>query len=166
MDEYHQIKDTNYYINKLGSFKHIFKNGNITYLKNHKNKVNGYIYVSFKQKTSSLHRLLALQFIPNPENKPCVDHINTIRDDNRLENLRWATVSENARNTLRKNKGCIFTRKDKFKKKDGSIKVYISYRFQWFPEYNKKKGKTFKTKQEAEDFQKSIYPPQSVVIDQ
>lgn len=42
-----------------------------------------------------IHRLLAEHFIPNPENKPCIDHINGIRDDNRLENLRWCTHLEN-----------------------------------------------------------------------
>ena len=46
----------------------------------------------------TIHRLLALHYIPNPQNKPCVDHINRIRDDNRLENLRWATHSENNQN--------------------------------------------------------------------
>ena len=42
----------------------------------------------------SVHRMVATTFIPNPENKPTVDHINTIRTDNRVENLRWFTQSE------------------------------------------------------------------------
>lgn len=48
-----------------------------------------------------VHRIIAKAFIPNPENKRCVDHINGIRDDNRLENLRWATYHENAVNKFR-----------------------------------------------------------------
>ncbi len=45
-----------------------------------------------------VHRLVAETFIPNPENKPTVDHINRVRDDNRVQNLRWADYKEQYKN--------------------------------------------------------------------
>jgi len=45
-----------------------------------------------------VHRLLALTYITNEDNKPVVDHINRIRTDNNLSNLRWATLNENTQN--------------------------------------------------------------------
>ena len=61
---------------------------------------NGYIYVALSGKTMCKHRVIALQFIPNddPNHKTQVDHINHDRSDNRIENLRWVTPSENIRN--------------------------------------------------------------------
>lgn len=44
--------------------------------------------------TRDVHRLVCEAFIENPEQKPSVDHINRNRKDNRLENLKWATLSE------------------------------------------------------------------------
>ena len=47
-----------------------------------------------------IHRAVAELFVPNPENKPHIDHINTDPLDNRAENLRWVTQEENNRNPL------------------------------------------------------------------
>lgn len=52
------------------------------------------------RKQFRVHRLVALAFIPNPENKTEIDHINTIKSDNRLENLRLVTGEENNLNPL------------------------------------------------------------------
>lgn len=47
-----------------------------------------------------VHRIVAIAFLPNPDNKRCVDHINTVRTDNRVDNLRWVTHKENNANPL------------------------------------------------------------------
>lgn len=60
---------------------------------------NGYrrVTLSYKGKTHRylLHRLLAMCFIPNPHNKPCVNHKDGDKSNNSVENLEWATHSEN-----------------------------------------------------------------------
>lgn len=53
-----------------------------------------------QKKEFKIHRMVALAFIPNVENKPHIDHINTIRSDNRVENLKWVTRLENAHNPI------------------------------------------------------------------
>ena len=53
-----------------------------------------------KTTTFQVHRLGAEAWIPNLENKPCIDHINCVRHDNRVENLRWVTQEENVNNPI------------------------------------------------------------------
>ena len=53
-----------------------------------------------KRKTLKVHRLVANAFIPNPDNKPQIDHINAVKSDNRVCNLRWCTSRENFHNPI------------------------------------------------------------------
>lgn len=56
----------------------------------------GYLSVHIqKGKNTRVHRLVAQAFLENPKNHPVVNHINGIKDDNRVENLEWCTISEN-----------------------------------------------------------------------
>lgn len=61
---------------------------------------SGYLRCMMNGKLYYKHRIIATQWIENdsPETKTCIDHINHIRDDNHIENLRWATHSENDKN--------------------------------------------------------------------
>jgi hypothetical protein len=97
MEEWKTIADfPEYEISSYGSIRH------------HKKKIltpvfdGRYMIVCLKnrQKQSNkyIHRLIAIAFIPNPDNKRYVDHINRNKTDNRLENLRWVTASENGIN--------------------------------------------------------------------
>lgn len=69
---------------------------------------DGYCYyvlcVLGERHTIKAHKLVAMAFIPNPENKPALDHINGIRTDNRVSNLRWVTNKENSNNPITLNK--------------------------------------------------------------
>lgn len=95
-----------YQVSNLGRVKSLGNN------KTRKEKVlrcrvkGGYLFIDLHKngelKTFKVSRLVAQAFISNPENKPIVDHINTIRTDDRIFNLRWCTQKENMNNPLTK----------------------------------------------------------------
>lgn len=79
-------------------------NGKISYsrhrLLKHSTSTSGYYRVCLNGKFHNIHRLIAQAYIQNPEGKPCVDHINTIKTDNRIENLRWVSQKDNMNNPI------------------------------------------------------------------
>ena len=114
---------------------------------------NGYQYVALykdgKQKNHLLHRLIAIHYIPNTENKPEVDHINRDKTDNRVENLRWATRIENAQNTGKQKNNKSGHKNISFHKASGRWEFSTKTHAQYFRKY-------FGTLEEAVDFKDSF----------
>ena len=85
---------------KIGNKGSIFSIISNKIIKSYDNK-SGYLKVNLHSKTSKkikkyyVHRLVAIVFIPNPENKPVVNHLDKNRTNNNVENLEWCTRSEN-----------------------------------------------------------------------
>ena len=98
----------------------------------------------------SIHRLLGICFIPNPDNKPMIDHIDRDRTNNNLNNLRWVSAKENC-NNREKSKGCIGIYKSYY-----NDKVYEYIRFTW-REDGKRKSKNFNSIEEAEIYRENRF---------
>ena len=96
-----------YFISSLGRFKN--RKGVI--MKDYKPHHSGYVYLRVNIDKYALHRLVALTFIPNLQNKPFVNHIDGNKINNKVYNLEWVTCAEN--NQHNHNIGLIkcFTRK-------------------------------------------------------
>ena len=100
-----------------------------------------------KGKTMKVHKLIAKTFLENPENKPQIDHINRIRNDNRVENLRYVSRSENCKNKNTRVNRSVDMRNILCKK--SSFKVQINTK-------NCKTIKSFKTLDEAKRYRDSM----------
>ena len=99
MEEYRTIKDfETYEISNLGNVRNINTGKILNQHLNHEGYKRCDLYNNKKRFTKSIHRMIADAFIPNPENKECVDHINGNRQENSLNNLRWASKTENGIN--------------------------------------------------------------------
>ena len=101
---------------------------------------HGYKTIEIEGKIYKLHRLVAMLFIPNPENKPLVDHINRNKSDNRVSNLRWATHREN--NLNKKNNYDVGKRRG-----ECSDREYWSIKYKKYRDSHLKQMRAYEAKQ-------------------
>lgn len=86
------VKSFNY---KNSRTEHIYP-GNL----NDRGYYIAYLYKNGKCKAEKVHQLVARAFVPNPEGKLYIDHIDTIRTNNIYTNLKWCTKKENSNNPI------------------------------------------------------------------
>ena len=95
----HPIYDK-YIINNKGDVYSLYTNKILKISYNKQGYVRCGIYYNKKTKTLAVHRLVAQCFLENPNNYKVVNHINGIKDDNRVENLEWCTQSYNIKHAF------------------------------------------------------------------
>jgi hypothetical protein len=91
MEQWKETKYPGYFVSNKGEVKSI--RGILTPCKHKYTQLH--LYVDGKRHITYAHRLVAEAFIPNPENKLELNHINGNKKDNNVSNLQWSTRSEN-----------------------------------------------------------------------
>ena len=93
-----------YWINEEGQITNKETGKTIKWLISRHGYYYCHLWTNNRSRYIRMHRLLALAFIPNPNNYPLVRHLNDIKTDNRLENLAWGTMSENMKDSIKNGK--------------------------------------------------------------
>ena len=93
-----------YKVSSYGRIMTVRKNAILCPAKTISNGLTVSLSKNGKVEKRQVSRLVAAAFIPNPENKPCIDHIDGNRANNHADNLRWVTVKENQNNPITKSK--------------------------------------------------------------
>ena len=129
MEEQYKIINgfSNYEISNFGNVRNI-KTGLILKQSN----IKGYKKINLVNDngegiTHRVHRLIAEYFIPNPNNKPIIDHIDNNKSNNNVNNLRWVTLQENSSNRSLNINNTSGTKGVNFIQKQNKWKARIMY---------------------------------------
>lgn len=90
----------NFYVSKRGRVWKRVRDGTWKELRYIKNPTRGYLYVSLKGEQFRLNRLVAIIYIPNPNNYPIVMHLDNDIYNNHYKNLKWGTYKENTQQMM------------------------------------------------------------------
>ena len=126
-----QITDfPNYHVSSFGNIKNIITNTQLKLSINASGYNRCILCKNTKNKTFMVHRLVALIFLNNPEEKPTVDHIDRNRQNNYINNLKWATYKEQNinKNIPKRNYGNTFTICRIDKNTNQNLEIYNSLR--------------------------------------
>jgi len=114
--KFYESIENGYLVSKCGKILSLKKNN--PYLMTPCKTTKGYLQVRLNRKMFRVHRIIALTFIPNPNNLETVDHINENKIDNRVENLQWLSNRDN----IRKSRiGIKFTDEHKLKLRNAKL---------------------------------------------
>lgn len=130
MEEWRDIKgfEKKYEISNYGRIRnkitnHIYKNTN-----KYGNYFSIILYDETHKKSVRIHRLVAEHYIPNPNNYPCVNHLDLNKQNNHVDNLEWCTYSHNTKDAIKKGantmSGFNNYNKNKFVNKYGKLYQY------------------------------------------
>ena len=112
-----------YQVSNLGNVRSLKRNKNLALCDNGE----GYMKVKLHSKPYRVHRLVAMAFIPNLENKPQVNHINSDKADNRVENLEWVTNAENTKHGYKQAFKNSNYKNPRIKLEDNEIEFILSH---------------------------------------
>ena len=156
MEEWKRIGSSNYEVSTLGSVRNI--NGYVLQLKAFQKKKD---YVCYgvtiaderggKQRHRKIHQLVARAFIPNPDNRTEIDHIDRNTANNAVSNLRWATRSEQALNSSTRSDNKLGEKNIHFRKNVAKPYFVSGIKF--------KQSFFFETLEEAVAYRNSILNP-------